>query len=193
LPIGTRRSARRKKGKRQRAKGKRENRTDRKNGTFDLQPSTFDSSKNEATDLLDNKGSVSTKIRNEATVEGSRQSATGGRQEARKANGKGQMANGKGDDRAHCEQKAVVIPEAAECADRETKPEGDPEAAERRHNLAQGESPGISGHPLPSLFPFDLQPSTFDLLKNEATDLLDNKRSASSEIRNEATVESSRR
>jgi len=103
------------------------------------------------------------------------------------------MANGKGDDRAHCEQKAVVIPEAAECADRETKPEGDPEAAERRHNLAQGESPGISGHPLPSLFPFDLQPSTFDLLKNEATDLLDNKRSASSEIRNEATVESSRR
>ncbi len=50
-----------------------------KNGTFDLQPSTFDFSKNEATDLLENKASVSAQIRNEATVETSRQSAEGSR------------------------------------------------------------------------------------------------------------------
>jgi len=34
---------------------------------------------------------------------------------------------------------------------------------------------------------FDLRPLTFDFLKNEATDLIDNKGSAIEEIRNEAT------
>jgi len=51
-----------------------------KGRTFDLQPSTFDFLKNEATDLLDNKGSASAEIRNEATVEGSRQPAVGSQQ-----------------------------------------------------------------------------------------------------------------
>jgi len=54
------------------AKGKCEDRTDGENRTFDLQPSTFDFSKNEATDLLDNKGSALDGIRNEATVWGGR-------------------------------------------------------------------------------------------------------------------------
>ena len=35
---------------------------------------------------------------------------------------------------------------------------------------------------------FDVGPSTLDFSKNEATDLIDNKRSDLGEIRNEATV-----
>jgi len=48
--------------------------------TFDIQPGTFDFLKNEATDLLDNKGSGPEKNGNEATVECSRQSAEGSHQ-----------------------------------------------------------------------------------------------------------------
>ncbi|HMD99537.1 MAG TPA: hypothetical protein VKM93_19685 [Terriglobia bacterium] len=148
-----------------------------KNGTLDLQPSTFDFSKNEATDLLENKASASAQVRNEATAESITQSAEGSRHQAA---------------------------------------ESSREAAERRHNVAQGESPGMSGQPPSpqeegsrrkaegnpqeaegtSRFgkngTLDLEPSTFDFSKNEATDLLENKASASAQIRNEATVENSR-
>ncbi len=143
------------------ANGKSEDRTDRTSCTFDLQTSTFDCLlKNEATDLLDNKGSASAEVRNEATAESSkqpaesgRQSEEGSRQEARKAKGK--------------EQKAC--PERCEGA------KGNSEDRTDRKSRT-----------------FDLRPSTLDFSKNEATDLLDNKGSASAEIRNEATVESSR-
>jgi hypothetical protein len=62
-------------------------------------------------------------------------------------------------------------------------------AAERRETVAQGASPG-AGEPSPETF--DLQPSTLDFSKNEATDLLENKGSAPAKIGNEATVEGSR-
>ena len=70
-----RQEERKAKGKGQKSKGRCEDRAARSNGTFDLQPSTFDFFKNEATDLPENKGSASAEIRNEATVEGSRQAA----------------------------------------------------------------------------------------------------------------------
>ena len=72
-----RQEERKAKGKGQKSKGKCEDRAARSNDTFDLQPSTFDFFKNEATDLPENKGSASAEIRNEATVESSRQSAVG--------------------------------------------------------------------------------------------------------------------
>jgi hypothetical protein len=52
--------------------------------TFDLQHSTLDFLKNEATDLIDNKGSGLAEIRNEATVwrtEGRKQKAENSRQQ----------------------------------------------------------------------------------------------------------------
>jgi hypothetical protein len=103
-------------------------------------------------------------------------------------------------------------------APRRQKPVAGGEAVERRSSLVQGTSPGLEDRLPPFLFhpsgedgpqeaegerqsaaarlgnhiTFDLRPSTFDFSKNKATDLPDNKGSASTEIRNKATVESCR-
>jgi len=144
--------------------------------TFDLQPSTFDFLKNEATDLIDNKGLAPGEVRNEPTVESGRQSAEGAGQSA-----------GVGQEAAERPENLAQAPTGV-----------GREAAERRNNLAQGASPGVDGHPASSLFhrfaegsrqSTELVASATNL-KNEATDLIDNKGSASAEVRNEPTVQS---
>ena len=142
--------------------------------TFNLQPSAFAFLKNEATDLLENKGSALAKIGNEATVEGSRRSAVGSRQSPQAAD----PATSLGGQPADC-----VLPTAL-CLLLSLLRLPSVFVALvwvlRRQAARFGRDPA-----------FNLRPSAFAFLKNEATDLLDNKGSALAEIRNEATVEGS--